>query len=55
MSLIIEHWPELALGLIAFGNVVANITKTPKDNAILAGVYKLVNFFALNWTKKSNE
>jgi hypothetical protein len=55
MNLIFEHWTEIALGLIAFGNVIANITKTPKDNAILSAAYKLVNFFALNWTKKSSE
>jgi len=55
MNYLAENWPTLALGAVAFGAVIANTTKTPKDNAVLALLYKVVNFLALNWTKRSTE
>ena len=39
---------NLATALVAFCSAICALTPTPKDDAIIAKVYKLLELFALN-------
>ena len=49
------NWSGIALALVGAGAAIANLTPTPKDDAAFSFLYKIVDFFALNWTKRSKQ
>lgn len=54
IMLIVSNWDVLigaVLVIIGGFSVIAKITPTPKDDAALAKVYKIINAIALNTTK----
>jgi hypothetical protein len=40
-------WPAVT-GVIAAASTVAALTPTPKDDALIANLYKIIDFLALN-------
>lgn len=54
MEFVKDNWVELfaALGMfLTFATAVAKLTPTPKDDAVLAKLQKVFNFFAVNLKK----
>lgn len=54
IALIVNHGEDIILALtslVTFFSVVANKTKTDKDNKALGVFSKVVNFLALNFDK----
>jgi hypothetical protein len=46
-----EHWISLLVGLLAFGKVVTNLTRTEKDNKVFAWIDSLINGIIPNLKK----
>lgn len=44
-------WQNIVTTLVAVASVVANATKTNRDNIAVGWLSRLVNFFALNFKK----
>ena len=51
----LKNYSEVALQVIGVLSVVAAITPTPIDNAILVGLKKLINLGAFNWLEAENK
>jgi hypothetical protein len=51
----IKNYGEIALQVIGVLSVVAAITPTPIDNAILVALKKLINAGAFNWLEAENK
>lgn len=58
MSWIIDHWDSLLSILAAFhafALTIVNVTDTPKDDEILAKIYRYVELFAGLFTDKAKD
>ena len=55
MDWLIANWDKVFLGIttiITGASIIAKLTPTPKDDAILAKVVKVLDFMALNKSRK---
>jgi len=48
---VIPDWIEALSLLVASASVIAASTSTPKDDTIIAKIYKIVDLLAINWGK----
>lgn len=58
MEWIVENWEGIGASLIALHALavaVVNLTPTPKDDEILAKIYKVVEVFAGLFTNKAKQ
>ena len=46
---------QVLLGIVVLANVIVNGTKTPKPGTWLGKIYKLIDWMALNLTKKAKD
>jgi len=51
----LTRYAEIALQVIGLLSVVAAVTPTPVDNAILITLKKLINLGAFNWLQAENK
>jgi len=51
MDLIIENWPQILVGLMAFAKIIVNLTPSEKDNKIFEWLDKLVDAIVPNLKK----
>ena len=48
---VIPDWIEALSLLVASASVIAASTTTPSDDSLIAKIYKVVDFLAINWGK----
>ena len=51
----IPDWIEALSLIVAAASLIAATTPTPKDNTIVAAIYKVVDFLAINFGKAKDK
>tara|TARA_B100000745_G_C19838194_1_gene277738 strand:+ start:259 stop:438 length:180 start_codon:yes stop_codon:yes gene_type:complete len=51
----IPDWIEALSLIVAAASLIAATTPTPKDNSIVASIYKVVDFLAINFGKAKDK
>ena len=51
----IPDWIEALSLIVAAASLIAATTPTPKDNAIVVTIYKVVDFLAINFGKAKDK